>query len=96
MPKLTDPEIAERLKTVPQWTREGETIHREFTCPTFPDAIAFLVRVGFDAEAADHHPDMQISYKKVTVNWSTHDAGGLTEKDFAGAKQSDMIAARTR
>jgi len=41
MPKLTDPEIAERLKTVPQWTRDGDRIHREFTCPTFADAVAF-------------------------------------------------------
>ena len=92
MPKLTDPEIAERLKTVPQWTRDGDRIHREFTCPTFADAMAFLVRVGFDAEAADHHPDVLISnYKKVTLTFTTHSEGGLTEKDFAGAAAADQV-----
>ena len=85
MPKLTDQEIVERLKTVPQWTREGDTIHREFTCPTFPDAMAFLVRVAFDAEAADHHPDITVHYKR---------EGGLTAKDFAGAAAADKVAPR--
>ena len=92
MPKLTDPEIAERLKTVPQWTRDGDRIHREFTCPTFADAVAFIVRVGFDAEAADHHPDILINYKRVTLTFSTHSEGGLTEKDFAGAEATTRIA----
>ena len=94
--KLTADQIAERLASCPGWTAKDGAISKTYTLPSFPDAIAFVTRLAFDAEAADHHPDLQISYKKVTVNWSTHDAGGLTEKDFAGAKQSDMIAARTR
>ena len=94
MPKLTDPEIAERLKAVPQWTRDGDRIHREFTCPTFPDAMAFLVRVGFDAEAADHHPDIAVHYKRVTLTFWTHSEGGLTARDFAGAAAADKVAPR--
>ncbi len=94
--KLTADQIAERLASCPGWKAKDGAISKTYTLSSFPDAIAFVTRLAFDAEAADHHPDLQISYKKVTVKWSTHDAGGVTEKDFAGAKQSDMIAARTR
>ena len=94
MSKLTDAEIAERLKTVPHWTRAGDRIYREFTCPSFPDAMAFLVRVAFDAEAADHHPDIAVHYKRVTLTFSTHSEGGLTAKDFAGAAAADAMAPR--
>jgi 4a-hydroxytetrahydrobiopterin dehydratase len=94
MSKLTDAEIAELLKTVPHWTRAGDRIHREFTCPSFPDAMAFLVRVAFDAEAADHHPDIAVHYKHVTLTFSTHSEGGLTAKDFAGAAAADAVAPR--
>ena len=92
MPRLTDAEIADRLKSVPKWTRAGDRIHREFVCPSFPDAVAFIVRVGFDAEAADHHPDIAVHYKRVTLTFWTHSEGGLTEKDFAGATSADAIA----
>ena len=94
MPRLTEAEIAEHLKTVPAWTRDGERIRREFTWPTFADAVAFIVRVGFDAEAADHHPDIAVHYRRVTLTFWTHSDGGLTEKDFAGAAAADRIAPR--
>jgi 4a-hydroxytetrahydrobiopterin dehydratase len=92
MPTLTDAEVADRLKAVPQWTRTGDRISREFTCPSFADAVAFIVRVGFDAEAADHHPDIAVHYKRVTLTFWTHSEGGLTAKDFAGAARADRIA----
>jgi 4a-hydroxytetrahydrobiopterin dehydratase len=94
MPTLTDAEIADRLTTLPRWTRDGQQISREFTCPTFADAVAFIVRVGFDAEAADHHPDIAVHYKRVTLTFWTHSEGGLTAKDFAGAAAADAIAPR--
>jgi 4a-hydroxytetrahydrobiopterin dehydratase len=50
--------------------------------------------MAFEAEAADHHPDLHISFKRVTVSWSTHSDGGVTEKDFAGARTTNEIAAR--
>jgi 4a-hydroxytetrahydrobiopterin dehydratase len=90
--KLSDNEIENRLRELPQWSRKGNGITRLFTFKGFPDAIAFITRLAFDAEAADHHPDLQVSYRKVTVTWSTHDQGGVTEKDFEGARQSDTIA----
>jgi 4a-hydroxytetrahydrobiopterin dehydratase len=94
MPRLTNAEIDVRLKSVPLWTRDGDRIRRQFECATFPDAMAFLLRVGFDAEAADHHPDIAVEYRKVTLTFSTHSDGGLTEKDFVGAAAADKTAAR--
>ena len=92
--KLSTDQINENLASCPGWASDGKSITKLFTLPTFADAIAFVTRLAFDAEAADHHPDLKISYRKVTVVWSTHSAGGVTEKDFEGARQSDMIAAR--
>jgi 4a-hydroxytetrahydrobiopterin dehydratase len=94
MARLTDAEIAARMPSVPQWRRDGDRISREFTCPTFADAVAFIVRVGFDAEAADHHPDIAVHYRKVTLTFWTHSEGGLTAKDFAGADAADRVAPR--
>lgn len=94
MARLTDDEIAARMPSVPLWTRDGDRISREFTWPTFADAVAFIVRVGFDAEAADHHPDLAVHYRRVTLTFWTHSEGGLTEKDFSGAAAADRVAAR--
>ena len=94
MGKLDEAAIRTAMEGLKGWTLDATTIRRQFTLASFPDAIAFVTRLAFDAEGMDHHPDLQISYKKVTVSWSTHDAGGLTAKDFTGAAQSDMIAAK--
>lgn len=90
--KLSPSELDSRLATLPGWTRQGEAVTRQFTFKGFPDAIAFVTRLAFDAEAADHHPDLQVSYKRVTVTWSTHDEGGVTDKDVKGAKTTDDVA----
>lgn len=92
--KLSSKEVAKRVAESPGWKVDGHAIRKLYTFKSFPDAIAFVSRLAFDAEAADHHPDMQISYRKVTVVWTTHSDGGLSTKDFDGARQSDMIAAR--
>ncbi len=93
--KLSTQKIKARLKTLPGWAVRDKALVRQFTFPGFPGAVAFVVRQAFDAEAADHHPDLLVSYKRVTVTWSTHSAGGITEKDVAGARQSDAIARAT-
>lgn len=82
------------MSSVPGWTLEGDAIRRQFTFAGFPQAIAFAVRLAFDAESADHHPDILISYKRVTLTWTTHSAGGLTAKDFDGATQSQALGER--
>jgi 4a-hydroxytetrahydrobiopterin dehydratase len=90
--KLSTEDVTTRLASAQAWRRDGDALTRQFTFASFPDAIAFVVRLGFAAEAADHHPDLTLNYKRVTVRWSTHDEGGITEKDFEGVRQSDSIA----
>ena len=92
MPKLTPSEIDARMKNAPGWTKEGDAIRKQFTFATFPDAIAFVDRLAVEAEKADHHPDILINYRRVTLTWSTHSEGGLTDKDFAGAATADRLA----
>lgn len=94
MQKISADRVEDLLKTVEGWSVEGESISRQFVFPGFPDAIAFVVRLGFAAEAADHHPDLLINYKRVRVTYSTHSAGGLTEKDFEGAVAANAAALR--
>ena len=89
MTLLSTGEIDEQLKTLDGWTREGDAIRKQFTFKGFPEAVAFVNRLVPDAEAADHHPDITINYRRVTLSWSTHDEGGLTMKDFAGARMAD-------
>jgi len=83
----------QRLKRLPGWTLEGAAIRRQFTFPGFADALAFVVRLGFEAEATDHHPDILVNYKRVTLTYSTHSEGGLTDKDFIGAARASELAA---
>ena len=94
MSKLSDQEITTRLSERSGWRRDGDALVRKFTFPSFADAIAFVTRLAFDAESADHHPDLLVNFRRVTVTWSTHSAGGITAKDFAGAGQSDTIAGK--
>jgi 4a-hydroxytetrahydrobiopterin dehydratase len=90
--RLTDQDIEQRLKSVSGWTRDGHVIRKQFAFASFPDALAFLVRLGFEAEAADHHPDITVDYKRVTLGYWTHSEGGITEKDFAGAAAAEKVA----
>jgi 4a-hydroxytetrahydrobiopterin dehydratase len=87
-------EAARRLQSLSGWALDGDAIRRKFTFDGFPGAIAFVTRLAFDAEAADHHPDILINYKRVTLTYTTHSAGGLTDKDFDGAEQANGLAAR--
>jgi 4a-hydroxytetrahydrobiopterin dehydratase len=82
MPPLDETRIAERLATLSGWERSGDEIVQTFELPSFPEAIAFVTRIAERAEAANHHPDLDIRYRKVRVALSTHDAGGLTDQDF--------------
>lgn len=92
MKRMEEGRIDEAMAAVPDWTRDGASIRRQFTLGSFPDAIAFVARLAFDAEAADHHPDIQINFKRVTLVYSTHSEGGLTQKDFDGARTANALA----
>jgi len=91
MATLSRSDVERRLAALAGWTLDGDTIRKQYTFATFPDAIAFVNRLAVEAEAADHHPDILVSYRRVTLTYSTHSEGGLTEKDFAGAAAADRV-----
>jgi 4a-hydroxytetrahydrobiopterin dehydratase len=91
-PLLTQPEIDRALQSLPEWRREGEAIVRTLRCSTFRDAIALVNRVADAAEAADHHPDIEIVWRRVTLRLTTKASGGLTDKDMAMAAQIEGLA----
>jgi len=95
MSKLSPPQIEQHLKGLTGWKLEGDAIRKQFTFAGFPEAVAFVNALVPEAEAADHHPDILINYKRVTLTYSTHSEGGLTEKDFAGAATADRLAKRS-
>ena len=86
---MDDDEIARSLQAVPHWRREGDSIVRSFDAPSFLDGIDVVGAVARAAEAADHHPDIDIRWRTVTFTLSTHSEGGLTAKDFDLAGQID-------
>lgn len=90
-PKMTESEIAEALKGVPEWSLVGEAIQRTYHFPDFISAMKFVTGIAAAAEGHQHHPDILIRYNKVTLTLATHDAGGITEKDFALAKAADGL-----
>lgn len=92
MTKLSRTDAETRLKGLKGWTLDGDAIRKQYTFGSFREAVSFVVRLAFDAEEADHHPDILVSYKRVTLTYSTHSAGGLTDKDFDGARTADRIA----
>ena len=89
--RLSEAQIEQQLAELDGWVREGEAIHKLYTLGGFPDAIAFVTRLAFDAEAADHHPGITINYKRVMLEFTTHSEGGLTQKDFDGARKVDAL-----
>jgi 4a-hydroxytetrahydrobiopterin dehydratase len=92
MPVLSEAEVESALGALPGWSRSGAEIEKTYECASFPDAVAFVVRIGFLAEAADHHPDLDIRWRRVRVALTTHDSGGLTENDTSLAKQIEEVA----
>ncbi len=89
---LTDSEIDEALAELSGWSKAGESLTRTFERPTFLEAISFVGKVGDEAEAANHHPDIDIRWRKVTFTLSTHSDGGITDLDVALARKIDRLA----
>ena len=87
--KLTDAEIAAALPGVPGWTLNGDGIERTYRFADFVAAFGFMARVALLAEKADHHPEWSNVYNKVIVRLTTHDAGGISTRDFALARAID-------
>ena len=91
MGTLSHEDINRRLKALDGWTLAGDAIKKQYTFKDFVEAVHFVDRLVPVAQAADHHPDILINYKRVTLTYSTHSEGGLTEKDFAGAHAADGL-----
>ena len=89
--KLTEDEIESALAERGDWSRSGDAIQRTFSFGDFNGAIAFVDRIAGRAEEVQHHPDILIRYSKVTLTLSTHDAGGLSTKDFDFAADCDRL-----
>lgn len=90
---LNDAQIAELLAKIPGWQRDGDTITKTYEMPSYMAGLAFASAVGTVCEARDHHPDLYIGWKKVTVTFTTHDAGNkVTDKDLATATAVEALA----
>lgn len=89
---LSDEQIQERMSTVPGWELTGSAISRVFRFPDFIRAFGFMASVAAIAQSLDHHPDWDNVYDRVSIRLSTHDAGGLTERDFEMARRINELA----
>ena len=87
MATLTTEQVASELASTPDWTVSDGQLTRTVTRKDFRDALLFVNAVGFLAERANHHPDVKIAWNAVTLNLVSHSAGGLTDKDFALARE---------
>ena len=94
MPALTSKQISLHLNAVPNWSKRDQTIVRTFQFEGFLKGITFVNRIAGKAQKSNHHPDIDISFDKVTLTLTTHEEGGITEKDFLLARQCDEILSK--
>ena len=92
MARLTDAQVTDALAGLPGWERDGDMIVKTYELATFPAAISFVVAVGDRAEAANHHPDIDIRWRRVRLALTTHDEGGLSDLDVALATEIEGLA----
>lgn len=90
--KLDDSAVTAWLAAHPGWARDRDTLVRTRQFPDYSTTIAYVVRLGFAAEKRDHHPDLVVTWGKVAITWSTHDAGGISALDLELAEVSDRLA----
>lgn len=91
MKPLTENQIKDHLNTYPNWTYEDKAIHISFEFEDFKNAFAAMTRIAFEAEGLQHHPNWSNTYNTLNISLSTHDAGGVTEKDFELAKAIEEV-----
>ena len=90
--KLSESEIKNKLKKLKSWKYQNNKLSREFTFKNFVEAFSFMTAVALEAEKIDHHPDWENVYNRVVINLNTHDAGGITEKDFKLAHAIELLS----
>ena len=91
-PTYTAAQITEKLKDLPGWSYDDGWIRRTYTTDGWPTTLMLVNLIGYLAEAADHHPDLNVSWARVVVSFQNHSAGGITDKDFELARRCDAIA----
>lgn len=91
MKKLSEEEINDHLETLEGWTYSDNAIHTSFEFENFKEAFTLMTRIAFEAEAQQHHPEWSNIYNELEISLSTHDAGGVTEKDVKLAKTIEKI-----
>jgi 4a-hydroxytetrahydrobiopterin dehydratase len=96
MPVLPDDEIRQQLGDLPDWALADGKIAREYRLEDFRQTVAFVVRIAFEAEAANHHPDLDLRYNRLHVSLSTHSEGGVTAKDLDLARAIEALAPEPR
>ncbi|HEX2274870.1 MAG TPA: 4a-hydroxytetrahydrobiopterin dehydratase [Acidimicrobiales bacterium] len=96
MPVLPDDEIRQQLADLPEWALGDGRITREYRLDDFRQTVAFVVRIAFEAEAANHHPDLDLRYNRLHVALSTHSEGGVTAKDLELARAIEGLAPQPR
>ncbi|HEV3402410.1 MAG TPA: 4a-hydroxytetrahydrobiopterin dehydratase [Acidimicrobiales bacterium] len=94
MPVLPDDEVRQQLADLPEWALADGQIVREYRLDDFRQTVAFVVRIAFEAEAANHHPDLDLRYNRLHVALSTHSEGGVTPKDLELARAIEALAGR--
>lgn len=94
MSAMKPKEIQSELKAIPKWSTRAKTLVRTYQFKAFMDGLQFVTLVAKRAEKSQHHPDIDIRFNKVTLKLTTHDEGGLTEKDFSMARQCDEAFAK--
>jgi 4a-hydroxytetrahydrobiopterin dehydratase len=94
MPPLPNKQIKLKLQAVPKWSKRAQTMLRTFKFDGFLKGIDFVNRIAAKAQKMNHHPDIDIRFNQVTLTLSTHDEGGITEKDFLLAGQCDEVFTR--
>lgn len=92
MERMSESEVKEGLTALPEWSESGGSINRTFQFTDFLQAMVFVNAVARLAEADQHHPDILVRWNKVTLSLSTHDAGGITAKDFAFAAKTNALS----
>ena len=92
--RLSDEEVQKALERLPQWQRDADHIVRDYELPTFPAVIEFVQAIAELAESANHHPDLDIRYRRLHVALTTHDEGGITQRDVELAGKIETTASR--
>lgn len=94
MQRLSDEVVRNALRTLPRWSGDGRAIAAAFSFDSYEAGVAFAVQIALLAQRMDHHPELTIGWRRVTVTYTTHDAGGVTARDLAAVNAVDAIAPR--